>query len=366
HIHTVEDAVAFHCIDLEQWVIVRAKANSWTVTMSGGRSSTGEDTTYLNTQVSLTLEPVARPALRDSILALINRIPPLDTISAPPAVEDDADAYTMELCLFDHHFGMLSWHAETGEDYDIGVARRVYLYAVDKALAQAGQYPLARVVIPIGNDFFHMNDQAAVTPRGHNKLDTDCRLAKVSEAGQPTALEAVKRVAKLAPVEVVFVPGNHDPEMGYYLCRVLARCFERSDHVTVDASAMARKYRRFGNALIGFTHLSDEKEADLPVLMATEASADWADAVRHNAAREWHVGHIHKKRERVYTKGDSYAGVYVRHLQSLCGTDAWHFSKGYIRTLRAVESFLWHHSDALCAHFEHRIPQSMYRQARGE
>jgi len=71
--------------------------------------------------------------------------------------------------------------------------------------------------------------------------------------------------------------------------------------------------------------------------MASEAPDAWAKS-KH---REIHVGHFHKRKQTQYLAGDTFGGVTVRVLPSLSGTDAWHFSKGYVKGLRAAEAYLW-------------------------
>ena len=367
NIKTVKAALIEAEINPTEWTVRKATINFWDTTLgakTAGESMNGEPRTVTNYQVKVWLDRIAPSPIHQAIQALVDKIPSLNFDIPTHDLDDSKDSYIFEVSLYDHHFGLLAWNTETGEDYDLDIARRIYLYAVDRLLMQAQPYSLKKIVLPIGNDLFHINDPTNQTPTNHNVLDTDCRLAKVFETVETTIVAAVLRCAKIAPVDILWVPGNHDPETGYYLTRVLARVFEQTDSVTVDTSPKVRKYRQFGHSLIGYTHGMEENMADLPLIMATEMPQEWTQAIAANAACEWHIGHTHKKRQRAYTAGDTYGGVHVRTIGALTGTDAWHFKKGYISTMRAAEAFLWHTEDAFAGHMEARIPRSMYADTR--
>jgi hypothetical protein len=72
------------------------------------------------------------------------------------------------------------------------------------------------------------------------------------------------------------VPGNHDYERNFYLGDSLEGWFYNNPNVTVDNSANPRKYYKYGQVLIGYTHGNEEKVTDLPLIMAHERSTDWA------------------------------------------------------------------------------------------
>ncbi len=102
---------------------------------------------------------------------------------------------------------------------------------------------------------------------------------------------------------------------------------------------------------MGFTHGSDEKHADLPTIMAGEVPRHWADTTH----REWHLGHLHKRKETRFNAGDTYGAVTVRVLPSMTGTDAWHYQKGYVKGCRAAEAYLWSYTEGYKAHFSNNV-----------
>jgi hypothetical protein len=105
--------------------------------------------------------------------------------------------------------------------------------------------------------------------------------------------------------------------------------------------------------MLGLTHGSEEKEASLPMLMATdvESKPHWTSTKFH----EWHLGHIHRKRTVKYEINKSRElnedlGVTIRYLSSLTGTEEWHHKKGYVGSTKAADGFVWNHEFGLVAH----------------
>ena len=94
---------------------------------------------------------------------------------------------------------------------------------------------------------------------------------------------------------------------------------------------------QWGTVLLGFAHGDRIKHDKLPLLMAGEAPQLWA-ATTH---REWHLGHLHHKRETQFHAGIEHGPVRVRILPSLTTADDFHYTNGYVGALRAAESYLW-------------------------
>jgi len=337
HIRTMEDALRVSKVDTTVWKVAKCKLNSWEVTISGKRSSTKTDSTYTNYQVVLELARIVPTIMEVAIERLLGRLEQKTRPAKKIVPAHTGRRYLLEVSLFDAHFGLLAWNRETGDDYDLKLAEESYAATIEDLLAKTEGCLPEKIILPFGNDFFHVNNPEGVTPRGHNVLDVDGRLCKVVETGERALIKAVERCLQIAPVHILWIPGNHDPETSYFLCRVLKAYFHRNPNVLVDVEPPPRKFFRYGCNLIGYTHGNEEKHADLPTIMATERRADWAQC-RHF---EWHVGHVHKKKETRYAAGDTYGGVPVRTLPSISGTDAWHYKKGYVKGNRVAEAQLF-------------------------
>jgi hypothetical protein len=99
----------------------------------------------------------------------------------PVSVTDTSKDIRVSFLLGDPHLGMLSWHLETGEDFDLKIAEAHMNTAID-LLVQRSPDAESCVVANLG-DFFHANDDTAATPRGGNRLDVDSRFAHVTDIG---------------------------------------------------------------------------------------------------------------------------------------------------------------------------------------
>ena len=129
---------------------------------------------------------------------------------------------------------------------------------------------------------------------------------------------------------------------------MLQAWFSRTSDVVVDNTPTQRKYVHFGKNLIGFTHGNNERHPNLPLLMANEKPQEWAQSCH----REWHLGHWHIKRHKMFLPAEDQQGVLVRIVPSLCPADAWHSSMGYGGKL-AAEAYYWDQADGCVATFTH-------------
>lgn len=223
----------------------------------------------------------------------------------------------------DAHIGMLAWARETGEDFDLRIAETEIGRALDLLVTAAPESEQA-TFLNVG-DWFHVQGNEQRTPRSGVKLDADSRFGKIAEVGFRVARAGVtKLLSKHDRVNVVSVPGNHDPELARMLALWLKAVFENEPRVTVQDNAAPYMYERFGKNLIGYFHGDGAKLDQLPAIMAADRPGDWGATIY----RTWYGGHVHHK----ITK--EHPGCTVETFQTLAGKDAWHTHMGY----RALQS----------------------------
>jgi hypothetical protein len=254
----------------------------------------------------------------------------------------------LELSMTDHHFGKLGWAPEVGHDYDLKVAEHYFENGVNRSIDRAVGCDIAEIILPLGNDYYHFETRSGTTEAG-TPVDCDGRWAKVYQVGIESMLTAVERCRQVAPVRVVWIPGNHDYVSSYWLCQVIKQAFASSKNVTVDIRPVSRKYHQFGKCLIGWCHGKDEKAARLPGLMAVEKPEDWA---KSTACREWHIGHLHQSKSLHWMGTHESDGVTVRVLPSLAGTDAWHFANGFCMSRHATQCHVYDYEYGLTAIYQ--------------
>lgn len=240
-------------------------------------------------------------------------------LAAPVEAPARTDADLMAVYpLGDPHIGMLAWKPETGQHHDTDIATAQLVECMRQLTARTA--PAERALIVQLGDFFHAEDQAQRTPGHGHKLDVDGRVSRVREAGY-TVLRSVVDLALLRHrhVEIVNLPGNHDPNQAHAIAMWLSAVYEREPRVTVDRSCAPYFYREFGVNLVAACHGDGAKGKDLPLLLAARQAEAWG----RTRKRVWHVGHVH------HTDLREYNGARVWYHNTLAGKDYWHHAKGY-------------------------------------
>ena len=252
-------------------------------------------------------------------------------LALPSASPKHAELDLMTLyALGDPHLGMFSWAPETGQDFEIRLATDQLLECVTQLVAGAPAAGKA-TILNLG-DFFHAQDDSQLTPGHGNKLDVDSRFAKIMGAGHSLLRGIVDLALQKHPsVEIVNLPGNHDPRVAYELAAWLGAVYEREPRVTVAPAFSPFWYSRFGSNLLGACHGDGPKAAALPGIMATDRPQDWGAALY----RYWHCGHIH------HTEILEYPGCLVEYHNTFAPKDAWHHFKGY-RARQMLKGITYH------------------------
>lgn len=336
---TLPELIAYYQIDEAQWEVMTWKANVWE------QGTVGPDGKVLQRPLHQTSATFKRR--KDANLLILKGVLEDITKQRPrrPAAEKGKKSihpYLLEVCLFDLHLAKLAWSEEAGDTYDLPIALQRAETAFQDLLCRAkgamyGQAPTT-ILLPLGNDYFHYDHITGLTTAG-TPQDRDSRYAKMFRAGRALAASFIEQAAEAARegVRVVIVPGNHDRLSCFTMGEVLQAQFANDHRVAIDNSPKLRKYVEAGNVLLGYTHGSDEKVKSLPQLMATEERQAWGRTRKH----EWHLGHLHKRGTMETVSVNEELGCVTRYISSLTGTDAWHYSKGYVGNAPAAEAFVW-------------------------
>jgi hypothetical protein len=254
--------------------------------------------------------------------------------------------------IFDLHLGKLAWGEETGEDYDINIAQQRFHTALDDLISKSSGYKIDEILFPVGNDIYN-SDRAlpfSQTTAGTPQQD-DSRWQKMFRTGTKLITEAIIKLSQIAPVKVKMVYSNHDFERVFYLGEVLSAVFANHPGVEIDNSPKVRKYYQYGKVLIALAHGHNEKPADLPLIMAQEASEMWSNTFY----REWLLGHLHHRYTLMTQSAKDYKGVNVRYLTSPSAPDFWHQSRGYVGAIKGAEGFIYNKEEGLIGSVVHNI-----------
>jgi hypothetical protein len=337
-IRSLDELLAAFDIDRAVWEVDRPTVNSWeglyTVTGSDGERRAETVTLY---QIKASLRRRVSRTVEEGFRLLAERLQ--GGAPATPVAGASDDGHLLEFSLVDHHFGKLAWRGETGEDYDLRIAERLYRGSADLTIQRFRHWPIGRILMPIGHDLLNW-DSARGETAGGTPQDNDSRPAKVLASALASIVYAVERLAEVAPVDVVYVSGNHDPTTGFAVALAVQAWFRADARVTVDLGVRPRKVFTFGKCFIGLTHgdMAASQKRQLSAIFATEFAEEWGPRPH----REIHTGHLHHRGETHYLPLSDCGGTPVRILPSLCGRDAWHARSGYIGGPRATDAYLWH------------------------
>ena len=339
-IKSLDDLIRECCIDTAIWDIEKYECNKWAV---GMKMPKGDGTFEVIVTPLFQIKAFLRKKSKSKDQKLLNfkadLLADLENISpvADKLKLNNKKGVLLELDIFDPHFGKLAWAPETGESYDLKIAEDRYYAAVHELLKRAEGYNIKKILYPIGNDMLHYDNLQVETTAG-TKQDSDVRYQKMYRKCVEVVIKTAEICAKIAPVELIHVAGNHDLQTGFYLTETIAAYFRNNKNIHVNADMKQRKYFRWGKCGIGFTHGNNEKHSDLPQIMMREMQKEWKGEVDF---MEWHLGHFHKKKQVSYLAFDENHGISIRVLRSLSAPDAWHYAKGYVMGLKGAEAFIW-------------------------
>ncbi len=266
-------------------------------------------------------------AMREAVEGFKDEIPPVVSIAAPVASEEHlCNLYTFT----DYHLGMLAWHKEGGSDWNISIAERTIIAALQQMIEQSPKAHTA--VINIQGDFLHTDGKTPVTPASKHVLDADSRFPKIRKS----AIRVIRSLVTMSllrhqEVHLIIAEGNHDEEASGWLADLFSVHYEEEPRVTVNDSVLPFYVFEWGSTMLGIHHGHKVKNESLPLLFAAQFPQQWGRTSR----REIHCGHRHHRDEKEYN------GVTVVQHPTLAARDAYAARGGWIAD-RAAWAITYH------------------------
>lgn len=242
----------------------------------------------------------------------------------------------------DIHIGKLCSSFETGEEYDSQIAIQRVREGLRGILQKSNGWNIDKVIFVVGNDTLHTDNPRRQTTAG-TPQDTDGMWYENFITAKKLLVEVIESLVTVADVEVVYNPSNHDFMSGFMMIQAVEAWFRKSKNITFKTDMSHRKYSTYGKNLIGTTHMDGARMADLPMLMAHEASEHWNDC-KHRYIYGHHIHH--KSSKDVFS-------VCIETLRSPSGTDSWHHRKGFQHSPKAIEGFIHHPEHGQVARLTH-------------
>lgn len=248
----------------------------------------------------------------------VENLPKFKPIPAPKTYDDNLLSL---LTITDFHLGMYAYEAETGDDWNVKLARDVFLNSINDMInstPKSGTGFLCQL-----GDFLHWDGILSVTPQSGHILDADTRYGKLVEMSMSVMAEAVKMMLKrFNEVVVVSAEGNHDISGSIWLRKHIKQLFADEKRLTVIDNEFPYYAYLHGETMLAFHHGHKVKLAQLHKLFASEPRFRemWGKANYTYI----HTGHYHH--ERLIEDGGAIAEMHP----TLSGRDAYAARGGWV------------------------------------
>ena len=277
-----------------------------------------EGNTVLTWYKSKADEEARIEALLEAIEKSTNALPKFKATKAPSKTYDNLATL---LTITDFHLGMKAWADSDGDDWDVKIARDVFLNAIHDMVNVSPKSGVG-ILNQLG-DFLHWDGLVQVTPTSGHHLTGDDRYSKLVELTISVMTEAVHiMLRRFGRVVVVQAEGNHDLASSVWMRKFIKHRFEDEPRVEVIDNEFPYYAYQHGQIMIGFHHGHRMRMAQLQKLFASEPRfREMWGASKHAYI---HVGHLHH--ERVLDD----AGATIEQHPTLAARDNYSSSHGYV------------------------------------
>lgn len=249
-------------------------------------------------------------------------------VKVPKKVNAD---YLATYIIGDHHYGMLASAATKldNDDWDIKIATKVLIDAVDRLLVRVGDCETA-ILLNVG-DFFHADSSKNETTAG-TRVDVDTRIGKTFKlAGRLFQMLIDKMLTVHKNVIVVNVRGNHDSDMACHLSSCLEILYQKEPRVNVLENYSKFLHYEWGNNMWVYHHGDRIKPEQILQTVIKNLDNEWSS----HKNRYCLLGHIHHHVSR------EYGSMQFSWFGSLTSADQWHSDSGF-SSERSMTAIVYH------------------------
>lgn len=265
--------------------------------------------------------------MEEAFAAMSEDLPRLESVQYKGVpISTLCNLYVMTDC----HVGMLAWHKEGGEDWDLKIAERVLTGCFEQMVMSSPQAGTG-IVAQLG-DWLHSDGLLPVTPTSHHILDQDGRFSKIVQV----SIRILRRLVDFAlsrheKVVILMSEGNHDQASSIWLRVMFKALYENEPRVQVIDSELPYYVYKHGKCMIAFHHGHLKKNDALPILFASQYANIWGETTKRYA----HTGHRHHVEEK------EHSGMTVVQHPTLAARDAYAARGGWMAE-RQVSAITYH------------------------
>lgn len=306
---TPEEVLRAHGLDEAYWKVVSYKNNFWNQQKKGGALIT----LY---QSKVVVKPYNELELSTSFIQeFFENYNPveLDYTHGPNYGEGDLCAIVP---IVDLHYNLLSTQYVTNNEYNCSIAEQRLMSVVNDVIQEIKDLGVKKIILPIGNDLFNANGINGTTFRGTPQTNQR-HIQEAYETLFNVVVNQITRLQEIAPVEVIYIPSNHDKEITFYFMHGLNINFKNNPNVTVENRPFPNKYVKFGNSLFVFSH--DMKIDNVSTVVFDEAK-NLLDNVLYV---EVFLAHYHQEGTK------NLRNITIRRLPTISGESEWSVDHNY-------------------------------------
>ena len=314
-----------HGYDSSLWDIVNAKSSIWDTQVKGGIVKT-----LYSSQIAVKpkMDGISLDKLEEWFYQFDSK-----KVDWKEYQIDSSNDNCLILPIADLHFNLLASAFISGSKYNKEIATDNFYHIISDVIKRTNNKPLSKIVFVLGNDMFNADGINGATYRG-TPQDNEGHIFEAFLELSSIVIKSIEFLTNTAPVDVIFVPSNHDKETAYYFMINLHTYFRENKNVFVDYSPLPRKYYRFGKTLFMFTH--DLKIADVAKTFLDEGGEYLSEVEYYDCF----LAHLHSES---VTQDKN---LTIRRLSTTSGNSTWTTENNY-SAKRVHQSFIYNDKDGL-------------------
>lgn len=319
---TPEMIMDAHHLDPMKWEVLSLKSNVW-------NGLGANDTTKVLYQSKLSVKPRNVPF---GLFDIENWFTTKDFNSYKPLepFAYNQEKEILEINFADLHIGLFSWFAETGADFNLKIIAKKFEEVIADIIRRSRNRKFKKIVFVTLGDILHVDNSHQTTTNGTFQ-QIDGRVPDIFKIASNMITDALENILHelQAPIEYVYVAGNHDRDTGFYLAFSISQALRNEPNITFDITPNPLKAKMFGKSLVGYCH-GDMPRKNLGTWLISHYRKEFGESVY----AEIHSGHIHCKTEEIIN------GIKVISYPSLCESSYWEHQQGY-KSERGVVCNVW-------------------------
>lgn len=219
--------------------------------------------------------------------------------------------------IADLHLNLQASMFTTDNKYNCEIAEKLFFKVINDIINRTKDFKFEKIIFTVGGDLLNSDNLNHTTTHG-TPQDDDIHFFDAFEKACSLVIRAIDIMRGIAPVDVIYVPGNHDEVVGQATAKYISAWFRNDKFVNVDYKPRARKYTVYGKTLLCFTHNAKPKE--LPAIIANEAREWWHKV--NNC--EVFLQHLHS--EQILMEDNN---IRIQRLPTISARSKWSYDNGF-------------------------------------